>query len=159
MAPTTFEAFMRVPAFRQLSRAGGAGLMATDENYRSSPGEVYESLGVGASPGCTRRRRGIPVSRRTYFERMAAGICASCCGPKEPGACRCAACAKKQREGKARYKRGLWAPNPDRVAAKDQTPRCRCGLRLSTTDELTQGQCSGCIPSSREMAERRRAWD
>lgn len=51
VVPTTFEGFMRVPAFRQLARAGGAGLMATDENYRSVPGDVYESLGTGAPPG------------------------------------------------------------------------------------------------------------
>ncbi|HEY1330468.1 MAG TPA: hypothetical protein VGH10_03210 [Actinomycetota bacterium] len=69
VGPTTFESFMRVPAFRQLARAGGAGLMATDENYRSDPPSVYESLGSGAPPGGaqvgllvdTLRRHGIPT--------------------------------------------------------------------------------------------------
>lgn len=30
----------------------------------------------------------------------------------------------------------------------DKTPKCRCGLRLSTPEERQNGQCSDCIPES-----------
>ena len=39
---------MAVPEFQALARAGGAGLMATNQSYRDDPHEVYLALGAGA---------------------------------------------------------------------------------------------------------------
>jgi hypothetical protein len=47
----SFEELMAVPAFRQLARLGGSGLMATDQAYRDRVGDVYRALGSGAPPG------------------------------------------------------------------------------------------------------------
>ena len=97
------------------------------------------------------------MSKATYAKRMADGLCADCGGPKPSlNVCRCVPCTQKQREGKARYNRGLWVASEREELAADKSPRCRCGLRLSTPGELASGACSSCIPSAREMAESRR---
>ena len=71
--PTSFRAFMKVPTMRQLARAGGAGLMATNQVYRSDPAAVNGALLAGAGPPSegpsvpslllSLRAAGIPVCR------------------------------------------------------------------------------------------------
>ena len=46
----SFDELMAVPEFQALARAGGAGLMATNQSYRDDPHEVYLALGAGAAP-------------------------------------------------------------------------------------------------------------
>jgi len=48
--PTTFRGFMNVPAVRQLARAGGAGLVATNQAYRGDLRTVSEALLAGSGP-------------------------------------------------------------------------------------------------------------
>ena len=65
----SFDALMAVPQFQALARAGGAGLMATNQSYRDDMHDVYLALGSGAAPGTavaqllglTLRRYGIGV--------------------------------------------------------------------------------------------------
>ncbi len=46
----SFDELMAVPEFQALARAGGAGLMATNQSYRDSKRDVYLALGAGAAP-------------------------------------------------------------------------------------------------------------
>jgi len=65
----SFDELMAVPEFRALARAGGGGLMATNQSYRDDMHDVYLALGSGAAPrnataqllGLTLRRYGIGV--------------------------------------------------------------------------------------------------
>ena len=71
------------------------------------------------------------------------------------------------RNGVLRYceKMGIEPPPPRYQGRKplppighddsDDTPKCRCGLRLSTRAEVATGSCSGCLPrSAKELAEK-----
>lgn len=48
-APTSFSTFMRVPLFRQVARAGGAGLLATPTSDRTDARRALEMLLSGGS--------------------------------------------------------------------------------------------------------------
>lgn len=48
--PATFREFMSEPAFRQLARAGGAGLLVTNQTYRSDATAAFKALVTGAGP-------------------------------------------------------------------------------------------------------------
>lgn len=50
------------------------------------------------------------------------------------------------------------ASEPLAIDHSDNAPKCRCGLRLSTPEELLQRHCSDCVPSSYHYATARRAW-
>jgi hypothetical protein len=68
----TFEAFMNVPTFRQLSRAGGAALLATNQTYRSDHAATARALLSGADAGTSGAPSDGLISSLT---RAGVGVC------------------------------------------------------------------------------------
>jgi len=89
--PSTFRFFMSQPAFRQLARAGGAGLVATNQTYRSDPRAVHDALLNGAGPtsegppssalGAAVVAAGISVCENDVRSRCASGSGLTVVGP------------------------------------------------------------------------------